>query len=83
MLSKRAPQVIDDDWAPGFRVDLQQKDLRLVLEAARELHTPMLATSLISQLYEPLLRDGRDGDGNHPLAATIARLAGITVGDSH
>lgn len=83
MLSKRAPQVIDDDWAPGFRVDLQQKDLRLVLEAARELHTPMLATSLISQLYEPLLRDGRDGDGNHALAATIARLAGITVGDSH
>ncbi|MFC7620145.1 NAD(P)-dependent oxidoreductase [Microlunatus sp. GCM10028923] len=76
MLSKRAPQVIDDDWRPGFRVDLQQKDLRLVLEAAGELRVPMLATGLISQLYQPLLRDGRDGDGNHALAETVARLAG-------
>lgn len=81
MLSKRAPQVIDDDWRPGFRVDLQQKDLRLVLEAADDLRTPMIATSLISQLYQPLLRAGRAGDGNHALAATIARLAGVTVGD--
>jgi 3-hydroxyisobutyrate dehydrogenase len=77
MLSNRGPQVIDGDWRPGFRVDLQQKDLRLVLEAANELHTPVLATSLISQLYQPLLRDGRAGDGNHALATTIARLAGI------
>lgn len=76
MLSKRAPQVIDDDWRPGFRVDLQQKDLRLVLEAAGELTVPMIATSLISQLYQPLLRDGREGDGNHALAETVARLAG-------
>lgn len=81
MLSKRAPQVIDDDWRPGFRVDLQQKDLRLVLEAADDLQTPMIATSLISQLYQPLLRAGRAADGNHALAATIARLAGVTVGD--
>jgi 3-hydroxyisobutyrate dehydrogenase-like beta-hydroxyacid dehydrogenase len=77
MLSKRAPQVIDDDWSPGFRVDLQQKDLRLVLEAANELQMPMLATSLISQLYQPLLREGRAGDGNHALADTVARLAGL------
>lgn len=76
MLSKRARQVIEDDWRPGFRVDLQQKDLRLVLEAAGELRVPMLATSLISQLYQPLLRDGRAGDGNHALAETVARLAG-------
>jgi 3-hydroxyisobutyrate dehydrogenase len=77
MLSNRGPQVIEGDWRPGFRVDLQQKDLRLVLEAANELQTPVLATSLISQLYQPLLREGRAGDGNHALAATIARLAGI------
>ena len=32
MLNNRGPQVIRRDWRPGFTVDLQQKDLRLVLE---------------------------------------------------
>ncbi|RMD82592.1 MAG: NAD(P)-dependent oxidoreductase, partial [Chloroflexi bacterium] len=31
MLSNRGPQVIRRDWRPGFTIDLQQKDLRLVL----------------------------------------------------
>ncbi|MBT3292465.1 MAG: NAD(P)-dependent oxidoreductase, partial [Victivallales bacterium] len=32
-----APRVAKGDWEPGFMVDLQQKDLRLTLEAAAEL----------------------------------------------
>ncbi|MBO9340310.1 MAG: NAD(P)-dependent oxidoreductase, partial [Chloroflexus sp.] len=31
MLTNRGPQVIRRDWRPGFTIDLQQKDLRLVL----------------------------------------------------
>ena len=34
MFTHRGPQVMQRDWRPGFTVDLQQKDLRLVLEAA-------------------------------------------------
>jgi 3-hydroxyisobutyrate dehydrogenase-like beta-hydroxyacid dehydrogenase len=79
MLSHRAEQVIADDWRPGFRVDLQQKDLRLVLQTAAQLHVPLVGTSLISQLYEPLIRDGRAGDGNHALAAVVARMAGVMI----
>ena len=33
------------DFAPGFMIDLQQKDLRLVLDYAREKRLPLLATS--------------------------------------
>ncbi len=42
MLSNRGPQVIERDWRPGFTIDLQQKDLRLVLEAADQLGVPLL-----------------------------------------
>jgi len=31
-LSNLAPKMVDEDYAPGFMIDLQQKDLRLVLE---------------------------------------------------
>jgi 3-hydroxyisobutyrate dehydrogenase len=75
MLSKRAPQVLDDYWQPGFMVDLQQKDLDLVLEYARELGVPLLATGIISQLYARLQHDGKGRLGNHALIQALEPLA--------
>jgi 3-hydroxyisobutyrate dehydrogenase-like beta-hydroxyacid dehydrogenase len=80
MLSNRAPQVIARDWRPGFTVDLQQKDLRLVLDAADSAGVPMLGTSLIFQLYRTLQRAGDGGDGNHALVKALERVAGMTIG---
>jgi 3-hydroxyisobutyrate dehydrogenase-like beta-hydroxyacid dehydrogenase len=77
MFSKRAPQVLDDYWKPGFTIDLQQKDLDLVLEFARELGVPLLATAMISQLYGRLQHDGKGGLGNHALIQAVAPLAGV------
>src|SRR5271170_36908 len=71
MLSQRAPQAIDGYWQPGFTIDLQQKDLRLVLESARELGLPLLATSLVHQLYNKLQSDGKGGLGNHALIQAL------------
>jgi 3-hydroxyisobutyrate dehydrogenase len=75
MLSKRAPQVLDDYWQPGFMVDLQQKDLDLVLEYARELGVPLIATSIVSQLYTRLQHDGKGRLGNHTLIQALEPLA--------
>ncbi|MCU1224766.1 MAG: 6-phosphogluconate dehydrogenase, NAD-binding [Edaphobacter sp.] len=79
MLSQRAPQAIDGYWQPGFTIDLQQKDLRLVLESARELGLPLLATSLVHQLYNKLQKDGKGGLGNHALVQALEDLSGLKV----
>ncbi|NCC31112.1 MAG: NAD(P)-dependent oxidoreductase, partial [Chloroflexia bacterium] len=49
-LTNRGPQCIKRDWRPGFTIDLQQKDLRLVLQAADQIGVPMLGTGMIFQL---------------------------------
>ncbi|MGH3489619.1 MAG: NAD(P)-dependent oxidoreductase, partial [Actinopolymorphaceae bacterium] len=77
MLANRGPQVIRDDWRPGFTIDLQQKDLRLVMEAADELGVPTIATSTIFHLYRTLQRDGLGAEGNHALVKALERLSGI------
>lgn len=82
MLSNRGPQAVRRDWRPGFTVDLQQKDLRLVLEAADETGAPVLATSTVFQLYRALQREGLGGEGNHALVKALERLSGITLGQS-
>ena len=79
MLSNRGPQVIARDWRPGFTVDLQQKDLRLVLEEADALGIPMIATAQVFQLYRTLQAQGCGSEGNHALVKALEHLAGITV----
>ncbi len=80
VLSNRAPQMIRRDWSPGFTVDLQEKDLRLVLDAADELAVPLLASGTASQFYRTLQKRGFGGDGNHALVKALEYLAGIEVG---
>lgn len=80
MLSFRGPQIIARDWRPGFTIDLQQKDIRLALQAAEQLGVPTLATSMISNLYRSLQQAGLGAEGNHALIKALERLAGIEVG---
>jgi 3-hydroxyisobutyrate dehydrogenase len=80
MLTNRGPQVIRRDWRPGFTIDLQQKDLRLVLAAADAVGAPMLTTSTAFHLYRTLQAAGLGHEGNHALIKAPERLAGIEVG---
>jgi 3-hydroxyisobutyrate dehydrogenase len=74
MFSKRAPQVLDHYWQPGFMIDLQQKDLDLVLDYAGELGVPLLATGIIHQLYARLQKEGKGRLGNHALIQALEPL---------
>ncbi|MEA1903481.1 MAG: NAD(P)-dependent oxidoreductase [Actinomycetota bacterium] len=80
MLSNRGPQMIKRDWAPGFTIDLQQKDVRLVLDAADDLGVPLPGMALAFQLYRSLQARGLGSDGNHALVKALENLAGFEMG---
>lgn len=80
MLSNRAPQCVDRDWRPGFTIDLQQKDLRLVLDAADQMGVPTIGTSLVFQMYRTLQQQGLGAEGNHALIKALEKLTGMEVG---
>lgn len=80
MLSNRGPQMIERDWRPGFTIDLQQKDLRLVLEAADEVGAPVPGTALVYQLYRSLQARGLGSEGNHALVKALENLIGQELG---
>ena len=76
-LQNLGPRAIKGDFAPGFMVRLQQKDLKLVLEAAREMHVSLPATALVSQLYASLEAAGLGEEGTQALLKVHERLAGV------
>lgn len=79
MLSHRGPQILARDWRPGFTIDLQQKDLRLVLGAADDVGSPVMSTGLVFQLYRTLQARGLGSEGNHALIKALEHLAGFEV----
>lgn len=79
MLSNRGPQILQRDWRPGFMIDLQQKDVRLVLRECDQLGIPSLMTSLVFNLYRILQAEGLGAEGNHALIKALERLSGVEI----
>jgi 3-hydroxyisobutyrate dehydrogenase len=56
-------------------IDLQQKDLRLVMQTAQETKVCLPAASLVHQLFTSAQAAGRGRDGTQALFAVVERLS--------
>jgi 3-hydroxyisobutyrate dehydrogenase len=82
MLQNLGPKMAAGDYTPGFMIDLQQKDLRLVQECARELAMPIPGTALVHQLFAANQAAGEGREGTQALIKIIERLAGMAERDT-
>jgi len=78
-LENLGPRIIKRDFSPGFMIDLIQKDLNLVMEAARAMKTPLPVTSLVHQIYYSLQCSGEGRCGTQALVKVLERMAGVEV----
>lgn len=78
-LTNLAPRIFQRDFAPGFMVKLQQKDLGLVLQEADRLRLALPATSLVHHLFNALETSGAQHEGTQALIKVLEQLAGIEV----
>ena len=76
-LSNLAPRAVDRDFAPGFKVKLLQKDLRLLMSAADDLKVSLPNASLAHQLYNTLEAEGRSEDGTQRLLEVLEDLSNV------
>jgi 3-hydroxyisobutyrate dehydrogenase len=59
-----------------FMIDLQQKDLRIALEAAQNARTPVPGTGLVAQLLTASQAAGDGRCGTQALVKVLEQLAG-------
>jgi 3-hydroxyisobutyrate dehydrogenase len=71
------PKMVSHDFAPGFMVKLQQKDLRLVMEAACELQVSVPGAMLANQLFTSVEAAGGGDLGTQALVTVLEKLAGM------
>ena len=68
-LTNLGPRMIAGDFAPGFMIKLQNKDLRLALEAAKESGLNLAALNLVHELFDKGMKEGRGNEGTQALFA--------------
>ncbi len=74
MLENLGPKVVAGDYSPGFMVKLQQKDLRLALEAGAQLDLSLPGTALVQQLYRYVQAIGCGDEGTQALVKSLEVL---------
>jgi 3-hydroxyisobutyrate dehydrogenase-like beta-hydroxyacid dehydrogenase len=75
----KAPFVLKRDFSPNFPLRLMHKDLRLALDAAKELRVRLPGLETVEEIYEVAAEDGQ---GDLDYAATLTLLekwAGVEV----
>jgi 3-hydroxyisobutyrate dehydrogenase-like beta-hydroxyacid dehydrogenase len=73
------PKVLQGDYRPGFKTSLALKDIRLILDLARqEQYVPVVAP-VIAQLYESAVDNGSGDDHFTSLVKLYEANAGISV----
>jgi 3-hydroxyisobutyrate dehydrogenase len=75
MWTNLGPRMQRRDFAPGFMVTLQQKDLRLALAAAADVATPLPVTALVHQLLAAVEAHGDGALGTQAIVTALEALA--------
>ncbi len=76
-LSNLGPKIVDRDFAPGFMIDLMQKDLRLVLQAADRVQASLPAAALVHQLFNAAQNRDWGREGTQALARIVELLSNV------
>ena len=75
-MTNLGPRILNGDFDPGFMVRLQQKDLKLVLEAANDVKLALPGTSIAHQYFNIVERLGGADEGTQALIKAYEAQAG-------
>lgn len=67
------PRMLAGDFAPGFMIDLQLKDLRLVEQAASEAKLKLAAADLVHKLFQSAQQSGDGRAGTQALFRAVKK----------
>lgn len=74
-------RIMAGDLEPGGTVETVQKDLDIMMAAARELHLTLPGSSLVQQLYNAVEAEGKGKKGHQALVSAYEKLSGVHVPD--
>lgn len=78
-LDVKPPRLFAGNRNPGFKAQLQAKDLSIVIDTAREYGIPLPSTAVDMQLFNAMLQSGMSNLDNSAVIGVIEMLANTTL----
>jgi len=78
-LDVKPPRLFDGDRNPGFKARMQLKDLKIVLETAKEYGVPISSTIENTQLFQQMIDLGMGELDNSAVVGVIEKMAGVEI----
>ncbi len=79
ILEVHGQRMLERNFKPGFRVELHQKDLNIVLQNARALGVCMPGTAMVQELFNAVAATGNSTQDHSTIVTALERLADQTV----
>jgi 2-hydroxy-3-oxopropionate reductase len=70
-------RMLDNDFKPGFKVGLHQKDMRIVMETAHQLGVALPAAALVTQHLNALMGTGCTDLDSAAIVKVVERMSGM------
>ena len=70
-------RMLDNDFKPGFKVGLHQKDMRIVMETAHQLGVALPAAALVTQNLNALVGTGDSELDSAAVVKVVKRMSGL------
>jgi 2-hydroxy-3-oxopropionate reductase len=80
-LDVKPPRLFDGNRNPGFKAHMQLKDLKIILETAKEYDIPVSGTAENTKLFQQMIDDGMGELDNSAVVGVIEKLAGVGILD--
>ncbi len=77
ILEVHGQRMLDNDFKPGFKVRLHQKDLRIVIEDAHKLGIGLPGAALVAQHLNALMGSGDGELDSSAIVKVIERMSGV------
>jgi len=78
-LDVKPPRLFSDNRAPGFKARMQLKDMKIVMETAREFGMPLASASENTKFFEQMIQSGMGELDNSAVVGVIEKLAGVNL----
>jgi 2-hydroxy-3-oxopropionate reductase len=77
ILELHGQRILDHNFAPGFRIRLHQKDLRIALATGEAYGVPLFNTALVHEVLTALMAQGHQDLDHSGIAKYVEALSGI------
>jgi len=79
VLNAKVPMILDRNFIPGFKIDLHVKDLKNAIQTAKAIHSPVMLTETVLQMFENVQQLGGGQQDHSALIKYYEKLTGTEV----